>query len=94
MKIQPIPQDKIVWKGKIISKKRYENVEKINYLLDNKKRLSIVRSDWYTLQTLYDSLDNWIKSKLRFRNGRTIRSINKHYEEEQNKRPTVLDYNA
>ena len=69
MKIQPIqqPMFQMKWESKALS-----NITKSKIELDNGKKLLIRDGGWYKLQSLYDEFGKWIKSKLRFYNGRQV----------------------
>ena len=40
--------------------------------LANGKKLLIRNGGWYKLQSLYDEVGRWVKSKLRYYNGKQI----------------------
>ena len=70
MKIQPIQQSptfKMKWESKAL-----HNVTKSKIELDNGKKLLVRDGGWYKLQSLYDEVGNWVKSKLRYYKGRQI----------------------
>lgn len=56
--------------------------------LDNGSKLLIRDEGWYKLQSLYDEVGRWIKSKLRFYKGRQVikemRSYNNLMENNRN----------
>ena len=45
---------------------------KSNVELDNGKKLLIRDGGWYKLQSLYDEVGRWVKSKLRYYKGRQV----------------------
>ena len=51
---------------------RLEMLTKSNVELDNGKKLLIRDGGWYKLQSLYDEVGMWIKSKLRYYKGRQV----------------------
>lgn len=57
---------------------------KSNVELDNGKKLLIRDGGWYKLQSLYDEVGRWVKSKLRYYKGRQVvkemRSYNNDYQ--------------
>ena len=63
------------WKQNQLGKLTKSSVE-----LDNGNKLLIRDEGWYKLQSLYDRLGRWVKSKLRYYKGRQmineIRSFN------------------
>ena len=69
MKIQPIQQPtfQMKWESKALP-----NVTKSNIELTNGKKLLIRDGGWYKLQSLYDEVGNWVKSKLRYYQGRQV----------------------
>ena len=70
MKIQPIQQSqtfKMKWESKALP-----NVTKSKIELANGKKLLIRDGGWYKLQSLYDEVGRWIKSKLRYYKGRQV----------------------
>ena len=69
MKIQPIQQPtfQMKWESKALP-----NVTKSNIELTNGKKLLIRDGGWYKLQSLYDEVGNWVKSKLRYFKGRQV----------------------
>ena len=58
---------KMKWK-----QSRLEMLTKSNVELDNGKKLLIRDGGWYKLQSLYDEVGNWVKSKLRYYKGRQV----------------------
>ena len=69
MKIQPIQQPtfQMNWESKALP-----NITKSNIYLDNGKKLLIRDEGWYKLQSLYDEVGKWVKSKLRYFKGRQV----------------------
>ena len=69
MIIQPIQQPtfKMNWESKALP-----NVTKSKIELDNGKKLLVRDGGWYKLQSLYDEVGRWVKSKLRFSKGRQV----------------------
>ena len=71
MKIQPIqnnqPTFQMKWESKALP-----NVTKSKIELDNGKKLLIRDGGWYKLQSLYNKLGQWVKSKLRYYNGKQV----------------------
>ena len=69
MRIQPIQQPtfQMKWESKALT-----NVTKSKIELDNGKKLLIRDGGWYKLQSLYDEVGNWVKSKLRYYKGRQV----------------------
>ena len=70
MKIQPIQQSptfQMKWENKALP-----NVTKSKIELDNGKKLLVRDGGWYKLQSLYDEVGRWIKSKLRYYKGRQV----------------------
>ena len=55
------------WKQSQLGKLTKSSVE-----LANGKKLLIRDEGWYKLQSLYDEVGKWIKSKLRFYKGRQV----------------------
>lgn len=53
-------------------KKITQSLTKTNITLENGKKLLIRNSGWYKLYSLYDEMGNWIKSNLRYYNGKQI----------------------
>ena len=51
---------------------RLEMLTKSNVELDNGKKLLIRDGGWYKLQSLYDEVGRWVKSKLRYYKGRQV----------------------
>lgn len=51
---------------------RLEMLTKSNVELDNGKKLLIRDGGWYKLQSLYDEVGRWVKSKLRYYKGRKV----------------------
>lgn len=80
MRIQPIQQPtfKMRWESKALP-----NLVKSTIELDNGNKLLIRDEGWYKLQSLYDEVGRWVKSKLRFYKGRQVvkemRSYNNDY---------------
>ena len=58
---------KMKWK-----QSRLEMLTKSNVELDNGKKLLIRDGGWYKLQSLYDEVGRWVKSKLRYYKGRQV----------------------
>lgn len=52
--------------------KAFPNVTKSKIELDNGKKLLIRNGGWYKLQSLYDEVGRWVKSKLRYYKDRQI----------------------
>ena len=69
MKIQPIQQPtfQMKWESKALP-----NVIKSKIKLTNGKKLLIRDEGWYKLQSLYDEVGMWVKSKLRYYKGRQV----------------------
>lgn len=69
MKIQPIQQPtfKMKWGSRTLPYVTKSNIE-----LDNGKKLLVRDGGWYKLQSLYDEVGRWVKSKLRFYKGRQV----------------------
>ena len=70
MKIQPIQQSptfKVNWESKALT-----NITKSNIYLANGKKILIRDEGWYKLQSLYDEVGKWVKSKLRYYKGRQV----------------------
>ena len=69
MKIQPIQQPtfQMKWESKALP-----NVTKSKIELDNGKKLLVRDVGWYKLQSLYDEVGNWVKSKLKYYKGRQV----------------------
>ena len=69
MRIQPIQQPtfQMKWESKALP-----NVTKSKIELANSKKLLIRDGGWYKLQSLYDEVGNWVKSKLRYYKGRQV----------------------
>ena len=69
MKIQPIQQPtfQMKWKQSQLGKLTRSSVE-----LANGKKLLIRDEGWYKLQSLYDEVGRWIKTKLRYYKGRQV----------------------
>ena len=69
MRIQPIQQQafKMKWESKAL-----HNVTKSKIELDNGKKLLIRDGGWYKLQSLYDEVGRWVKSKLKYYKGRQV----------------------
>lgn len=69
MKIQPIQQPtfQMKWESKAL-----HNVTKSKIELDNGKKLLVRDGGWYKLQSLYDEVGSWVKSKLRYYKGRQV----------------------
>ena len=69
MKIQPIQQPtfQMKWESKALS-----NVTKSKIELASGKKLLIRDGGWYKLQSLYDEVGRWVKSKLRYYKGRQV----------------------
>ena len=82
MRIQPIQQPtptmKMKWK-----QSRLEMLTKSNVELDNGKKLLIRDGGWYKLQSLYDEVGRWVKSKLRYYKGRQMVKEMRSYRDEQ-----------
>lgn len=55
------------WKQSQLGKLTKSSVE-----LDNGKKLLIRDEGWYKLQSLYDEVGRWVKSKLRYYKGRQV----------------------
>lgn len=68
--IQPI-QDQLTfgmkWKQNQLGKVKRSEIK-----LDNGNKLLIRDEGWYKLQSLYNEIGNWVKSKLRYYKGRQI----------------------
>ncbi len=69
MRIQPIQQPtfQMKWKHSQLGKLTKSSIE-----LDNGKKLLIRDEGWYKLQSLYDEVGRWVKSKLRYYKGRQV----------------------
>ena len=67
--IQPIQQQTFQMKWE---NKAFPNVTKSKIELDNGKKLLIRNGGWYKLQSLYDEVGRWVKSKLRYYKDRQI----------------------
>ena len=69
MRIQPIQQPtfQMKWESRTLPYVTKSNVE-----LDNGKKLLIRDGGWYKLQSLYDEVGGWVKSKLRYYKGRQV----------------------
>ena len=80
MRIQPIQQPtfKMKWESKALP-----NVTKSKIELANGKKLLIRNGGWYKLQSLYDEVGRWVKSKLRFYKGRQVVKEMRSYRDEQ-----------
>ena len=80
MRIQPIQQPtfQMKWESKALP-----NVTKSKIELDNGKKLLIRDGGWYKLQSLYDEVGRWVKSKLRFYKGRQVVKEMRSYRDEQ-----------
>ena len=80
MKIQPIQQPtfQMKWESKALP-----NVTKSKIELDNGKKLLIRDVGWYKLQSLYDEVGNWVKSKLRYYKGRQVVKEIRSWQNEQ-----------
>ena len=80
MRIQPIQQPtfQMKWESKALP-----NVTKSKIELDNGKKLLIRDGGWYKLQSLYDEVDRWVKSKLRYYKGRQVIKEMRSYRDEQ-----------
>ena len=69
MRIQPIQQPTFQMKWE---SKAFPNVTKSKIELDNGKKLLVRDEGWYKLQSLYDEVGRWVKSKLRYYKGRQV----------------------
>ena len=69
MIIQPIQQPTFQMKWE---SKAFPNVTKSKIELANGKKLLIRNGGWYKLQSLYDEVGRWVKSKLRYYNGKQV----------------------
>ena len=80
MKIQPIQQPtfQMKWESKALP-----NVTKSKIELANGKKLLIRDGGWYKLQSLYDEVGRWVKSKLRYYKGRQVIKEMRSYRDEQ-----------
>ena len=80
MRIQPIQQPtfQMKWESKALP-----NVTKSKIELTNGKKLLIRDGGWYKLQSLYDEVGNWVKSKLRYYKGRQVIKEMRSYRDEQ-----------
>ena len=80
MRIQPIQQPtfQMKWESKALP-----NVTKSKIELANGKKLLIRDGGWYKLQSLYDEVGRWVKSKLRFYKGRQVIKEMRSYRDEQ-----------
>lgn len=71
MRIQPIQQPTptmgMRWESKALP-----NITQSNIYLDNGKKLLVRNCGWYKLQSLYDEVGRWVKSKLRYYKGRQV----------------------
>ena len=80
MRIQPIQQPTFQMK---CESKALPNVTKSKIELANGKKLLIRDGGWYKLQSLYDEVGNWVKSKLRYYKGRQVIKEMRSYRDEQ-----------
>lgn len=64
------------WKQSQLGKLTKSSVE-----LDNGNKLLIRDEGWYKLQSLYDEVGRWVKSKLRFYKGRQVIKEMRSYSE-------------
>ena len=80
MRIQPIQQPtfQMKWESKALP-----NVTKSKIELANGKKLLVRDGGWYKLQSLYDEVGRWVKSKLRYYKGRQIIKEMRSYRDEQ-----------
>ena len=80
MRIQQIQQPtfQMKWESKALP---YVTKSKIE--LDNGKKLLIRDGGWYKLQSLYDEVDRWVKSKLKYYKGRQVVKEMRSYRDEQ-----------
>ena len=80
MRIQPIQQPtfQMKWKSKALP-----NVTKSKIELDNGKKLLIRDGGWYKLQSLYDEVGKWVKSKLRYYKGSQVVKEMRSWQNEQ-----------
>ena len=81
MRIQPIQQSQtfqMKWESKALP-----NVTKSKIELDNGKKLLIRDGCWYKLQSLYDEVGEWVKSKIRYYKGRKVIKEMRSYRDEQ-----------
>ena len=80
MRIQPIQQPtfQMKWESKALP-----NVTKSKIELANGKKLLIRDGGWYKLQSLYDEVGRWVKSKLRYYKGRQVIKEMRSYRDEQ-----------
>ena len=54
---------------------------KSNVELDNGKKLLIRDGGWYKLQSLYDEVGRWVKSRLRYyKGGKVVKTLNSEKE--------------
>lgn len=69
MRIQPIrqPTFQMKWESKALPSLVKSTIE-----LDNGNKLLIRDEGWYKLQSLYDEVGRWVKSKLRYYKGRQV----------------------
>lgn len=69
MKLQSIQQPtfQMKWKQNQLGKLTKSSVE-----LDNGNKLLIRDEGWYKLQSLYDEVGRWVKSKLRYYKGKQV----------------------
>ena len=69
MKIQPMQQPtfQMKWESRTLPYVTKSNIE-----LANGKKLLIRDGGWYKLQSLYDEVGRWVKSKLRYYKGRQM----------------------
>ena len=62
--------------------KKFPNLTVTSITLDNGDRLVTRQTDTYKLQSLYNKLGQWVKSKLRYYKGKQVvkemRSCNNH----------------
>ena len=81
MKIQPIQQSptfQMKWESKALP-----NVTKSKIELANGKKILSRDGGWYKLQSLYDEVGRWIKSKLKYYKGRQVVKEMRSYRDEQ-----------
>lgn len=65
MKIQPIQNDQPTFQMKW-KQRQLTNLTLTSIILDNGDRLVTRQTDAYKLQSLYNKLGQWVKSKLRY----------------------------
>ena len=80
MKIQPIQQP--TFQMKWVSRE-FPYVTKSKIELANGKKLLIRDGGWYKLQSLYDEVGRWVKSKLRYYKGRQVIKEMRSWQNEQ-----------